>query len=855
MNIPLAFPWWLASLVVLLGTAVVDQVSGQPTPLPPVEARAPRVDAFGDPLPDGAFARLGTVRFRQGEQILAVAISPDGKTIASGRLRTIHLWDAATGKRLHRLEGSDSWINSLAFLPDGKTLVSSSDREAIFIWDVVTGKQVRRLANPCSYLALAPDGKTLACADDFSVIRILDVASGEQLHQLEGFKEKIHALAFSPNGAILAWGGNDAGKDIHLRLADVKTGKELRRCQAEGQHIQSVAFSPDGKTLAASVNGQPIRFWEVANLNEVRQFAKAEDYRGTVLFAPGGKTLISGYHNGVIVVWETTSGKELRRWRAGPGGVNRLALAADGTVVAAGHGGLVSLWDVNAGKELGPAAGKQVKIERWAFSDDGKRVVSLCQDGTLRHWDAVTGRALRCLPGSHDWWRAALAPGGRELATLEEDRVVRLRRTDTGKEVWRFPVEGKDTYPGLGFSPDGKILVIGHSGPKLRLLDAATGKEQRRLEDGDNCFQTATFSPEAKFLITDHYSRDVGLSDRIPFPRVDRVDFWNASTGKKTHSIAGRWATESNDPYGLPMSVSRDGRMLALPNPDGSISLWEMATKRERLRSPPPEAVSKGIYSRDFLTFSPDGKLLFVEFVGQESNRLLVHETATGKALAPVVVHDEPLYDVRFSPDGKTLAALGKDGTILLCDSTRVCRHRAEAGRKLSVKELDSLWVDLAAEDASRAWTAIGALSSAPEHAVAYLNGRLTPAAPPPDAKRVARMILDLGSSNFQQRAKAARELEDLGDVAEPALQKALQRNPSVETRRRIETMLATLGAQILMGDMLREVRALEALEIIATPEARQVLTRLAKGAPGVLLTREAQGAIERLAKRTIAAP
>jgi WD40 repeat protein len=340
------------------------------------------------------------------------------------------------------------------------------------------------------------------------------------------------------------------------------------------------------------------------------------------------------------------------------------------------------LWDVNTGTELGPAAGQKAVIECWAFSADGKTLVSLCRDGTVRHWDAVTGQALRRLPGSHDWHRASFAPGGRELATLEEDRIVRLRRTDTGKEVWRFLEAGKETYPGLGFSPDGKILVTGHSGTKLWLLDAATGKQRQRLEDGENRFQTATFSPDASLLITDHYSRiDDGTSDRIPVPRVGRIGFWNVSTGKKLTSIEGRWATERKEPYGLPMSVSRDGRMLALPNPDGSVSLWEMATQRERLRSPPPGAASnRGIYQRDFLTFSPDGKLLFMD---EDGNRLLVRETATGKALPSVLVHDGPVRDVGFSPDGKTLAALGTDGTILLWDAARLCRRPAAPAPKL----------------------------------------------------------------------------------------------------------------------------------------------------------------------------
>jgi WD40 repeat protein len=676
MSMPHGFRQWSASLVVLIGAAVVDPVSGQPKPL--AEARPSRVDAFGDPLPDGAFARLGTVRFRQGTDIHAVAISPDGKTIASaGSPTAIHLWDAATGKCIRRLEGSEYPVYSLAFLPDGKTLISAGPHESILFWDLAAGKRERSLGNNVSLLAIAPDGKTIAFVEQRSVVRVWDLASDKQLHQLPQHKGQIHALAFSPDGATLAWGGVNDGEHIQLYLADVKTGKEVRRCQADGSWVRFVAFSPDGKTLASTGITQPIRLWEVATGKEVRQLGQREDYLGPIVYSLDGKTLISGYHNGAIAVWETGSGKEIRRWRAGPGGVDQLALAADGrTLVAGGHAGLVRLWDVNTGKEFGPAAGKQAVIERWAFSADGKTLVSLCRDGTLRHWDALSGQALRRLPGSRDWYRASFAPGGRELATLEEDRIVRVRRTDTGKEVWRFPEEGKDTYPGLGFSPDGKILVTGHSGTKLRLLDAATGKERRRLEDGDSRFQTATFSPDAKLLITDHYSWvDGGTSDRIEVPPVARIDFWNVSTGKKLYSIKGRWATERKEPYGLPMSVSRDGRMLALPNPDGSVSLWEMATKRERLRSPPPEVASKGrIYRRDFLTFSPDAKLLFME---GDSNRLLVREVATGKALPPVLVHDGPVRDVGFSPDGKTLAALGTDGTILLWDAARLCRRPA----------------------------------------------------------------------------------------------------------------------------------------------------------------------------------
>ena len=644
MTMPLAFRLWLASLVVLLGAVVVDQVSGQPKPLTPPEARPSRVDAFGDPLPEGAFARLGTVRFRQGNAIYSVAISPDGKTIASADRGAVHFWDAATGKRIHRPWGA-SWIHSFAF---------SSNGQALVFWNADTGDQVRK--HPTGVvLAVAPDGKTMAFADHGGVIRILDVASGKQLHQPQGLKGEIYALAFSPDGATLAWGGGDgnsAGKDFHLHLADVKTGKELRHWQIEGPHVLSLAFSPDGNTLASAGNGKPIGLWEVDTGKELHQLGKGDPYRVAIVFAPDGKTLISAHDSGSIAVWETASGKELHRWPVGGGGISRIALAADGrTLVAGGLTGVVRLWDVHTGKELGPAAGKHAKIEHWAFAADGKTLVSLCSDCTLRHWDAVTGQELRRLPGPRGWARTSFAPGGRELVTRESDGVIRIRDTDTGKERWRSP-EGKDMHYGLDFSPDGAVLVGGLWGTTLRLLDAATGKERFQLVDHEQRrSQSAVFSPDGNLLISSHWQLMSHDEAAIKLPSVDCINFWRVSNGKKLHSLNGKWE------HDLRMSVSRDGRMLALPNPDGSVSLWEMATKKERLRSPPQDTGPREWFQPPrFLNFSPESKLLFMV---EDNHRLLVRETATGKALPPVMVHDGPVRDFGFSPDGKTLAALG----------------------------------------------------------------------------------------------------------------------------------------------------------------------------------------------------
>jgi WD40 repeat protein len=168
------------TFILLIVASIAGQATGQQNSSPRVERQSHGVDAFGDPLPDGALARLGTVRFRQGNSIHTLAISPDGKIIASaGSPSTIQLWDALTGKRIRCLESSEPWIYSLAFLPDGKTLLSSGEGQAILFWDVATGKQIRRIPKAGSRLAIAPDGKRMASADSLSVsVRIWDVASG-----------------------------------------------------------------------------------------------------------------------------------------------------------------------------------------------------------------------------------------------------------------------------------------------------------------------------------------------------------------------------------------------------------------------------------------------------------------------------------------------------------------------------------------------------------------------------------------------------------------------------------------------------------------------------------------------------
>jgi hypothetical protein len=155
----------------------------------------------------------------------------------------------------------------------------------------------------------------------------------------------------------------------------------------------------------------------------------------------------------------------------------------------------------------------------------------------------------------------------------------------------------------------------------------------------------------------------------------------------------------------------------------------------------------------------------------------------------------------------------------------------------------------LASQDAAKAYRAIGALGVAPEKAIRFLAKRMRPITRPDD-KQLAGWIAELDSLVFADREKATHELERLGEVAEPWLRKALASEPSPEVRRRVEALLNKLQGAITSPETLRSVRAIEALEHIANPEARKVLQSLTSGAPEARLTHEAKAAVQRLERR-----
>ncbi len=829
------------------------QAAMPPAQEPKSEA-APRLDALGDPLPDGALARLGTTRLRHRDMVCFVGFSAGGKAVVSMGYDGVRVWDAASGRALrHFGNAAGQSVHFGALSPDGKLMATGDLSEGVEIrlWDVADGTLVRAVNSRRSHTAVAfsPDGKLLvALGHDFTalkptngLIELWDTTTGELRHLTQGHDGRAWCATFTPDGKTLVTGGADKT----IRLWDVATMKPIRQIDGNPNIVGSATLSPDGRLLATvgqnEVHPDPrvtawladnrVRLWDVASGKQVRELVMPsrkknhgieEGFSG-VAFAPDGKTLATTGLDLTVRVWDPTTGKELRQFPGACTSMAVLAFAPDGKAlaVASGHTALRVL-DPVTGKDLIPRVGHDGHVSAALTLLVGRTVITTGSDGTVRIWDGVTGRQRRALTGPGTFGSELTATAdGRTLYLLSDDQSPRAWDVAAGRELRRFAGD-RSTYGSqpLALSHDETTLAQG-SDKEVRLFDTVSGEVRRTLTGINNTVTGIAFAAGDRTVVA-------WTSDQI-------VHFWDVATGRKLRQFP--FEGDGVKPkYGFSAYYARlspDGRLLAYASQNRFIALHDLQTgKVVRRFANLPDGAGP-------LAFSPDGHCLAWSGWWKDQS-VHVIELATGQDRRRFDGHQGRVATLSFAPDGRTLVSGGQDTTALVWNVTGSRTAKAEPP---APDDLDAL----ASTDAARADLAVRRLAATPAQTIPALAKSLKPVAAV-DEKRLARLIVDLDADEFAARTAAEAELEKLGDAALPACRKALDASPSPEVRRRLEKIVEAQSPWLRPSpERLRVQRSLEVLERAGTAEARRVLEALAKGLAGAWLTEEAKGALTRL--------
>lgn len=485
----------------------------------------------------------------------------------------------------------------------------------------------------------------LCCSFIFLLPTISTDAQRPELVVQTGHSQKVNAIAFSPDGQLLA----SASDDLTVKLWHVQNGKELRTFPG-WYAAKAVAFSPTGKLLATGHTGQII-LWDVETGSKFGglQFSGSVE---ALAFRPDGWLLAAGSSKGLITFWDIETGS-VRHTPKASGSIHSITFSPDGKIIAGCHSKTVTLWDVETGQELRTFSGHSKPVKSVAFSPDGQLLASGGDDNTIALWDVATGEQLSTLTGHAKAVNSvAFSPDGHILVSGSSDGSVGLWDVRTGKElrslsnVPRLPEMAATPISSVAFNPDGS-LIAGASFDKVIFWDAHRGEELRYWDTHSGPRTLGAISALVKTLV---FSPDgVILATRSS----DTISLWNLQTGEVKGMIG------SHNWRGDALAFSPDNQVIAYAERN-SVKFWDMQADHSF------RTLTGHEWLVNTIAFSPDGSIMASGGAGD--NTIKFWDVQTDEIIRTLTGHAENVNAIDFSPDGRFLVSGSADKTVKLWD-------------------------------------------------------------------------------------------------------------------------------------------------------------------------------------------
>jgi WD40 repeat protein/serine/threonine protein kinase len=577
-----------------------------------------------------------------------------------------------SGKLLRTFEGHEHWVSVVCLGQDGRVAISGSEDRTLKLWDVATGQCVRTLPVsilidgksrpvPVASVCLSSDGRIALSGERTRTLTLWDVAGGRRLRTFQGrfgtfkgyfrgHRARVNSVCLSPD-VRFALSGSDDGT---LKQWDVASGKCLRTLKGHKGRVKSISLSHDGRIVA------------------------------------------SGSEDGTLKVWDVASGQCLRTLK-GYKGVRSVCVSHDGRMVLSNEVDDFKLWDVADGSCVRTFEGHHERVDSVCLSRDGRFALSGSQDGTVKLWDATTGRGVRTFPKGHKGQvtSVSLSHDGRLALSGSNDKTLKLWQTRAG-ESYVAPMmlclaRKSETVLSAESKYEDALANARIALARGNAVACATHVRTARSSEGfgrgkaaiETWFSLYTCLPKKAFSggWEDRTFNMLATSDTTICLSPDGrhalsgdsgwgFQLWDVAGGRRLRDFEGHEQSVRS------ICLSDDGRIALSGSADKTLKLWDVATGR-CLRTFNDH--KEDVYS---VCMSQDGHWALS---GSRDKTLKLWEVATGRCVRTLAGHGDRVKSVHLSKDARVALSASDDDTFKLWDvaTGRCLRTLKQRGTRL----------------------------------------------------------------------------------------------------------------------------------------------------------------------------